>query len=116
MASMAASLVRKDEQYNESGKQDRSPAMNVTLSSEHEKLVREKLRCGEFDSADALVAHALESLVVREQEDQRHRQAIREKIDRGIEQLAHGEGVDGEQVFAELEAELDEIEAARPTG
>lgn len=45
-----------------------------------------------------------------------HRQAIREKIDRGIEQLARGEGVDGEQVFAELEAELDEAEKARQTG
>ena len=90
--------------------------MNVTLSPEHEKLVREKLQSGEFDTADALVGHALQFLVEREEEDQRQRQEIREKIDRGIEQLARGEGVDGEQVFAELEAELDEAEAARQTG
>ena len=90
--------------------------MNVTLSPEHEKLVREKLQSGEFDSADALVSHALQFLVAREEEDQRNRQAIREKIDRGVEQLARGEGVDGEQVFAELEAELDEVEQARQTG
>ena len=89
--------------------------MNVTLSPEHENLVREKLQSGEFDSADALVAHALESLVAREEEDQRHRQAIREKIDRGIEQLARRQGVAGEQVFAELEAELGETGAARQT-
>ena len=90
--------------------------MNVTLSPEHEKLVREKLQSGEFDSADALVGHALQFLVAREEADQRHRQEIREKIDRGIEQLERGEGVDGEQVFAELEAELDEAEQARQTG
>ncbi len=90
--------------------------MNVTLSPEHEKLVKEKLQSGEFDSADALVGHALQFLVAREEEDRRHRQAIREKIDRGIEQLDRGEGIDGEQVFAELEAELDEAEASRQTG
>ncbi len=90
--------------------------MNVTLSPEHEKLVREKLQSGEFDNADALVGHALQFLVAREEEDRRHRQAIREKIDRGIEQLERGEGVDGEQVFAELEAKLDEAEQARQTG
>ena len=96
--------------------------MNVTLSPEHEKLVREKLQSGEFDNADALVGHALQFLVAREEEDRRHRQAIRDdrrhraagrfgkKIDRGIEQLERGEGVDGEQVFAELEAKLDEAE------
>ena len=90
--------------------------MHVTLSPEHEKLVREKLQSGEFDNADALVGHALQFLVAREEEDRRHRQAIREKIDRGIEQLERGEGVDGEQVFAELEAKLDEAEQARQTG
>ena len=90
--------------------------MNVTLSPEHEKLVREKLQSGEFDNADALVGHALQFLVAREEEDRRHRQAIREKIDRGIEQLERGEGVDGEQFFAELEAKLDEAEQARQTG
>ena len=90
--------------------------MNVTLSPEHEKLVREKLQSGEFDNADALVGHALQFLVAREEEDRRHRQAIREKIDRRIEQLERGEGVDGEQVFAELEAKLDEAEQARQTG
>ena len=38
------------------------------------------------------------------------RERVREKIDRGIEQLAQGERLDGEPVFAELEAELDKME------
>ena len=85
---------------------------NVTLSATHERLVRERVERGEFDSADSLVAHALDSMVLREAEERTIRQQIREKIDRGVEQLARGEGLDGEQVFAELEAELDEMESA----
>jgi len=76
--------------------------MDVTLGPEHERLVRERIRRGDFSSPDALIAHALDTLVHRETEETAVRQRLREKIDRGMEQLARGEGLDGEQVFAEL--------------
>lgn len=86
--------------------------MNVTLSADHERLVRKMVEQGDFDSADALVAQALESWVRREKEDEAIRQRISKKIDRGIEQLARNQGLDGDKVFAELEAELDDLEKA----
>ncbi len=90
--------------------------MNITLSPAHAQLVRQRLERGEFDSADSLVAHALESMVTREAQDQAIRQEVREKIDRGVAQLARGEGLDGEQVFDELDAELDKMEKMSRTG
>jgi predicted transcriptional regulator len=39
-----------------------------------------------------------------------HRQAMREKIARGVRSLREGKGADGEAFFARMEAEFEEIE------
>ena len=76
--------------------------MNVTLSPELEKLVNEKVQTGEFDKAEAVVAQALRAMVEREEDESRLRQAISEKIDRGVAQADRGELVDGEKFFEQL--------------
>ena len=43
--------------------------MNVTLRPEHEKLVRAKVLSGDFESAEAVVARALNDFADREQAD-----------------------------------------------
>ncbi len=47
---------------------------------------------------------------------ERRRQEIRRKIAEGLESLDRGEGVDGQEVFARLEAELDDLERGRRVG
>ena len=43
--------------------------MNVTLSPEHEKLVRAKVSNGDFESAEEVVARALNDFAERERAD-----------------------------------------------
>ena len=64
--------------------------MTITLTPELEKLVREKIAGGEYDSADALVGEAVHRLVDEEKEEDTHRdeilariQAAEAEIDRG---------------------------------
>ena len=52
----------------------------------------------------------------REQLYEVRRQELRHKIAEGLAQLDRGEGIPGEQVFAELDAELDALEKTRKTG
>jgi antitoxin ParD1/3/4 len=52
----------------------------------------------------------------REQRSEVRRQELRHKIAEGLAQLDRGEGIPGEQVFAELDAELDALEKTRKTG
>ena len=64
--------------------------MTITLTPELEKLVREKIAGGEYDSADAFVGEAVHRLVDEEKEEDTHRdeilariQAAEAEIDRG---------------------------------
>ncbi|HUG82304.1 MAG TPA: hypothetical protein VML01_11620 [Bryobacterales bacterium] len=84
-----------------------------------------ELKPEQRQAAETLLGRPLESdeaitlsvsTITREAEEAAIRQQIQEKIDRGIEQLARGEGLDGEQVFDELEAELNDTEKASRMG
>ena len=60
-----------------------------------------------------------EALLLLEEREQRYevrRQELRHKIAEGLAQLDRGEGIPGEQVFTELDAELDTLEKTRKTG
>ncbi len=64
--------------------------MTITLTPELEKLVKEKIAGGEYDSADAFVGEAVQRLVDEEKEEDAHRdeilariQAAEAEIDRG---------------------------------
>ena len=64
--------------------------MTITLTPELEKLVKEKIAGGEYDSADAFVSEAVQRLVDEEKEEDAHRdeilvriQAAEAEIDRG---------------------------------
>ena len=63
-----------------------------------------------------VIREALLLLEEREQLYEVQRQELRHKIAEGLAQLDRGEGIPGEQVFAELDAELDTLEKTRKTG
>lgn len=67
--------------------------MNVSLTSELEKLVNEKVRSGMYSSASEVVREALRLL--KEQEDLRHLrlEELRKEIGIGLEQVKRGEVV-----------------------
>ncbi len=67
--------------------------MNVSLTPELEKLIYEKVRSGLYNSASEVIREALRLLHERDQVRQQELEALRAKINRGLEQLDRGEGI-----------------------
>ena len=84
--------------------------MNVSLTSELEAFVASKVRSGRYHSASEVIREALRLLEEREQLRALRIRALRKKIGEGLEQLDRGEGIAGELIFSELEAELGILE------
>ena len=82
--------------------------MNVNLTPELEQMVHGKVQAGRYNSASEVVREALRLMEERDQIKTMQKEEIRKKIAAGLQSLEEGRGVDGEAVFARLEAELDE--------
>jgi antitoxin ParD1/3/4 len=84
--------------------------MNVNLSPELEKLILNKVKTGEYNSASEVVREALVLLEDRDRVRDLRREEFRKQVAAGLESLRRGEGIDGEEVFDRLEAEIDAME------
>ncbi|GAC1624926.1 MAG: hypothetical protein NVS9B13_19930 [Candidatus Acidiferrum sp.] len=67
--------------------------MNVSLTLELEQLIAEKVKSGRYTSASEVVREALRLLEEQEKLKQIHLTEIRQKIDRGLQQLDEGKGI-----------------------
>ena len=76
--------------------------MNVSLTPELEKPVQKKVQSGMYYSASEVIREALRLLQDHDELRERRLQAVREQIDRGIQQLDRGEGIDGQEFFEDL--------------
>jgi antitoxin ParD1/3/4 len=76
--------------------------MNVSLTSQLEQYVEEKVKSGLYFTASEVIRDGLRLL--REQDETRGRKvkALQDKIDRGIAQLDRGEGIPGPAARAEM--------------
>ena len=79
--------------------------MNVHLTQELEQLVQSRVKSGRYNSASEVVRDALRLLVDRDELMELRKQELHKKIALGLNSLERGEGVDGEEFFAELERE-----------
>ncbi len=82
----------------------RQRTMNVSLTPELEHWVDEKVRSGRYASASEVIREALRLLEEQELAKQRRLSQVREKIDRGLEQLDQGKIVRPEEARARLRA------------
>lgn len=73
--------------------------MDVTLSPECARIVNAKIRSGRYDSPNDVVQEALRLLDAREEAEYRELQG---KIDKGLESLARGERIEGEDAYRQL--------------
>ncbi|NJK76322.1 MAG: type II toxin-antitoxin system ParD family antitoxin [Oscillatoriales cyanobacterium RU_3_3] len=85
--------------------------MNISLTSELEKLIQEQVKKGRYSSASEMVGEALRLLWERDRIREKRLAQLKEKIRVGIEELNRGEGIDGEEVFDEIEEDICRIEA-----
>ncbi|MBC6434828.1 type II toxin-antitoxin system ParD family antitoxin [Nostoc sp. HG1] len=85
--------------------------MNISLTSELEKLIQEQVKKGKYSSASEMVGEALRLLWERDRIKEKRLAQLKEKIRVGIEAANRGELVDGEEVFDEIEEDICRIEA-----
>jgi antitoxin ParD1/3/4 len=76
--------------------------MNISLNSELERLIEQKVKSGMYNSASEVVRAGLRLL--QEQEELRDFRfaELKHEIQRGIEDIEQGKVIDGDKVFKEL--------------
>ena len=77
--------------------------MTIQLTVEDEKLIQKRLQSGVFRSVAEVIHDALASQDAETEWLAENKDAINEKIARGIAQLDRGEGVSGEAARARLQ-------------
>ncbi|MEA5601216.1 type II toxin-antitoxin system ParD family antitoxin [Nostoc sp. UHCC 0252] len=85
--------------------------MNISLTPELEQLVKDKVSSGKYHSISEVMGEALRLLEERDRIRDQRLAELKAKIQVGIEELERGEGIDGEEVFAEIEEDIRRAEA-----
>jgi antitoxin ParD1/3/4 len=73
--------------------------------------LQSKLKSGKFFDANEVITEGLRLLWERDRIQKARLAELKEKIRIGIKELDCGEGIDGEEVFAELEEDIRLMEA-----
>jgi antitoxin ParD1/3/4 len=92
--------------------------VNISLTPELEQLVKDKVSSRKYHSVSEVMGEALRLLEERDAcgglrqriRDQRLAE-LKAKIQVGIEELERGEGIDGEEVFTEIEEDIRRAQA-----
>jgi antitoxin ParD1/3/4 len=84
--------------------------MTVTLTAEQEQFIAEQLKDGHYRSAADVVAQSLGMLRAQEEFIRSNIVELREKIASGMEQIRHGEVVDGKTAIKNLREKLHQRE------
>lgn len=80
--------------------------MNVSLTTELERWVAAKVEAGRYRSASEVVREGLRLLQEREEEHAARLEALRRDVGVGLDELDHGEGIDGEAAFERVLARV----------
>jgi antitoxin ParD1/3/4 len=83
-----------------------SGKISVNLTSDLAGFVQEQTKSGKYTSASEVVQEALRLLEAAERFRADRLRDVRTKIAEGLASLNRGEGLDGEDVFRELEAAI----------
>lgn len=77
--------------------------MTITLRPEQEKTIAHAIQSGAYQSPEEVIARALEVLRSEDEWLAQNKEAIDEKIERGLAQIDRGEGISGEELRRRLE-------------
>jgi antitoxin ParD1/3/4 len=87
--------------------------MNVSLTPELERLVTRKVESGLYQSASEVIREGLRLLDDHDRLRELQLDEVRKKIRTGLDQLAGGEGIPGDQVQARLRKKSAEFRKGR---
>ncbi|MEI8295787.1 MAG: type II toxin-antitoxin system ParD family antitoxin [Alphaproteobacteria bacterium] len=76
--------------------------MNISLNSQLEHFIEQKIKSGFYNSASEVVREGLRLLIEKEMLFQQQITKLNQDIDLGLQQLSLGEGIEGEKVFNEI--------------
>lgn len=81
--------------------------MNVSLTPELEKYVKDKVATGRYTSASEVIREALRDYQEREE----YQEYLKREVQKGIDSLDRGDWIDGEVFFEELRNRYKPVEA-----
>ena len=87
--------------------------MNVSLTQDLADLVRRKVESGLYTSASEVVREALRLLADQDRLNAIHEEELRAQIAEGLRSAEQEPLVDGEEVFARLDARLRKLKEER---
>jgi antitoxin ParD1/3/4 len=87
--------------------------MNVSLTPELEKLVTRKVESGLYQSASEVIREGLRLLEDHDRLREIHLGEVRRKIQTGLAELDRGEGIPGEDVYAQMKQKSAEFRKKR---
>jgi antitoxin ParD1/3/4 len=80
--------------------------MNILLNAEQSAFIQTQLQSGQFSTAEAVIATALQIMATQQADYQAWLEETRVKIKEGMEDLERGNVVDGEAFMAELQQRI----------
>jgi antitoxin ParD1/3/4 len=87
--------------------------MDITLGLEQEQFISEQLAQGKFQSANEVIARALQVLERQQQDYQIWVEEVREKVDEATQSLARGERIPLEVVVDQMQTKFREAREAQ---
>jgi antitoxin ParD1/3/4 len=87
--------------------------MTIDLDKQTQSLIEQEIQAGRFPDAAALVGTAVRYLLIAREDLGYSRDQMDAMIAQSIASLERGEGVDGEEFFADLEREERELQRQR---
>ena len=83
----------------------------IQMTPEIETLMNQQRQTGKYDNDLAIIQEGLRLLAERERIYKGRFEELKREVMIGVEELRKGEGVDGEEIFVELEEDIQGIEA-----
>ena len=83
----------------------------IQLTPEIENLIAQQIKTGKYQDDLAVIQEGLRLLAERDGIYRGRFEQLKQEVMIGVEELRRQEGINGEEVFSELEEDLQQIEA-----
>lgn len=83
----------------------------IQLTPEIEDLIAQQMKTGKYQDDLAVIQEGLRLLAERDRIYRGRFEELKREVMIGVEELRRQEGINGEEVFSELEEDLQQIEA-----
>jgi antitoxin ParD1/3/4 len=83
----------------------------IQLTPEIEDLIAQQIKTGKYQDDLAVIQEGLSLLAERDRIYRGRFEELKREVMIGVEELRRQEGINGEEVFSELEEDLQQIEA-----